>query len=189
MIHLCVVYRAPVRAGTVLWTQKQTTTCSLCWSSWRRRSRGELTFWPDNDSIIGGSDQTMTASVAEMIRQWQHHWADILTRKWQHDWASWKPPDNDSIIELGWSDQIWIFRLRSGHYKFIAHGHRIGLTVICNCEAPKQNLKAHPTRLLRLCQTREKVWPKGATLQDKLLENGEGLKCTVLFVTHTEVEA
>ena len=113
-----------------------------------------------------------------------------MKMKWSRKNGGYKP-ELDNINSLSRNEQTKIFRLRTGHCGLRAHLHKMGLrdTAACSCGALKQT----PEHILQDCpdfaRQRREVWPTGATLDDKLWGTGEDLKRTVLFVTHTGLDA
>ena len=108
-----------------------------------------------------------------------------------HFWEKWREghagSGEDGLKFLGRGTQTVIFRLRTGHCRLAAHMYRMGLspTPECMCGTGQQN----PAHLLQDCPTfrdlRQKIWPKGATLEEKLWGGGEQLEKTAAFVEQT----
>ena len=112
----------------------------------------------------------------------------IFRRKWSQ-----QHPDHsqsDSYQLLNRSDQVVLFRLRTGHNRLNAHMFRklkIGQSEMCPCGTAPMTTE----HLLQECPLqdgpRRATWPQPAPLRDKLYGDLEALRRTATFVRATGV--
>ena len=95
---------------------------------------------------------------------------------------------SDSLLKLNRSDQVILFRLRTGQNRINAHMYskfKFGDSDMCPCNADIMTTE----HLLELCQLHDALrldmWPEPIPLRDKLYGNLEELRKTTAFVRET----
>ena len=107
-----------------------------------------------------------------------------LNENWNKDHAN---RNNDEIGKLNRTEQVIIFRLRTGHCRLLAHLYRLKIshTDECPCGTGTQT----PEHLLQECpqynDLREKTWNSDVGLEEKLYGSAAELQRTAEFVKHT----
>ena len=91
----------------------------------------------------------------------------------------------DAIYKLERSDQVIIFRLRTGHNRLNHHMHtrfRLGQTPGCPCGARDQDARHILQDCLLLSNLRDKTWPQRQSLRVKLHGAQPELERTAEFI-------
>ena len=117
----------------------------------------------------------------------------IIQRKSAVDWKTNTGYDygKDSLKDLSRTDQVIIFRLRTGHCRLNKHLYRLGIsqTALCQCQQAEQT----PEHILQDCpllgELRINMWPHPVDLKTKLWGNLTDLKLTAQFVVHSKLSA
>ena len=104
-------------------------------------------------------------------------------KKWKEEHPSFNP--KDSILKLNRTDQVVLFRLRTGHNKMKAHMYnklKIGETDRCPCNTGPMNTE----HILQHCpaheELRREIWPEPQQLRTQLFGPLEDLRRTAEFV-------
>ena len=100
------------------------------------------------------------------------------------------PLQSDSLHKLNRTEQLILFRLRTGHNRLNAHMYnkfKIGESEMCPCNAGIMTAE----HLLQHCPLndamRRDTWPDPTPLRDKLYGNLEELRKTAAFVRTTGI--
>ena len=106
-----------------------------------------------------------------------------LSRKWNQEHPSYN--QHDGYYSLERSEQVLLFRLRTGHNRLNDHMYRIlriGRSVMCPCNTAPMT-SAH---VLQECPSyeasRRAIWPQSTPLDTKLYGNLADLRRTVKFI-------
>ena len=106
-----------------------------------------------------------------------------LSRKWNQEHPSYN--QHDGYYSLERSEQVLLFRLRTGHNRLNDHMYRvlrIGRSVMCPCNTAPMT-SAH---VLQECPShgasRRAIWPQPTPLEEKLYGNLANLRRTVEFI-------
>ena len=112
----------------------------------------------------------------------------VANRKWMQQHPNFNPKDN--MKKLNRSDQVMMFRLRTGHNKMnfhLYHKLKIGETDSCPCNTGPMNTE----HLLQYCpahkELRKETWPDEQDLRTKLFGTLEDLRRTADFVRRAGV--
>ena len=107
-------------------------------------------------------------------------------------WRQQHPNHNqsDSLHKLNRTEQVILFRLRTGHNRLNAHMYnkfKVGESEMCPCNADIMTAE----HLLQHCRLhdamRRDMWPEPMLLRDKLYGNLEELRRTAAFVRTTGI--
>ena len=109
-------------------------------------------------------------------------------KKWKQQHPNYN--QSDSLHKLNRTEQIILFRLRTGHHRLNAHMYnkfKVGEPEMCPCNADIMTAE----HLLQHCPLhdamRRDTWLKPTLLRDKLYSNLEELRRTATFVRATGV--
>ena len=116
----------------------------------------------------------------------------VIKTIYKKKWKQQHPDHNqsDSYQLLSRSDQVTLFRLRTGHTRLNAHMYRklhIGHSEMCPCDTAPMTTD----HLLQDCplhdEPRQAAWPQPVSMRDKLYGDLEALRRTAAFVRATGV--
>ena len=109
----------------------------------------------------------------------------LVKSQFQQNWKTLHNHNKETSLKgLGRKEQTTIFRLRTGHCRLRHHLYRLKIshTDECPCGTGVQD----PEHILQNCPTyvleRNRIWPQGASYQEKLWGPAAQLRATASFI-------
>ena len=143
--------------------------------------------WASRPACQGGRSAGTRGQIYHLY-WWKDHHQNPLQEKMEAATPNYN--QSDSLHKLNRTEQVILFRLRTGHNRLNAHMYnkfKVGESEMCPCNADIMTAE-HILQHCRLHDARRRdTWPDPTLLRDKLYGNLEELRRTAAFVRATGI--